>query len=148
MQQVDFYILGNQDHDAKLKYVCRLARKAYGQGMKVYLQTGDHARSVRLDTLLWTFSQSSFIPHAIVGCDRVGWDDYPVQLSENPEKIEAGVEIADILINLHQELQHLHLQYSRIAEVVCGDPADKESARNRFRSYRDQGIEPNTYRIA
>ncbi len=148
MQQVNFHILENEDHNGKLRYACRLAREAYSQGMKVSIHTSNPDQSSQLDAMLWTFSQSSFIPHAIAGPKRPDWEDYPVQLSENIDESPQADETADALINLRQQPCPRQDQYARIDEVVCSDPMDKQAARDRFRSYRSQGIEPNTRRIS
>ena len=46
-----------------LGYCCRLLRKAYRRGVQVVVR-GEPERLGRLDTLLWTFEQLEFIPHA------------------------------------------------------------------------------------
>ena len=148
MRQVNFHILENEDQSGKLRYVCRLVREVWGQGMKVSIHTSNSDQSSQLDAMLWTFSQGSFIPHAIVGLERPDWDDYPVQLSENiGQGLHAG-ETADALINLRQQPCPQPDQYARIDEVVCSDPVDKQAARDRFRDYRSQGLEPDTRRIS
>ena len=150
MQQVNFHILENTDHNGKLRYACRLAHTAHGRGLKVSIHTPDPDQSSRLDAMLWTFSQDSFIPHAIVGPQPLNWQDYPVQL-EVGEEVGSGSradEPVDVLINLGRQLCPRPDQYARIDEVVCADPADKQAARDRFRGYRSRGIEPNTRRIS
>jgi DNA polymerase-3 subunit chi len=46
-----------------LAYACRLLRKAYRRALKVVV-CGEAERLTRLDTLLWTFEQQEFVPHA------------------------------------------------------------------------------------
>jgi len=65
--QVDFYVLSQTDTAAKHTYACRIANKAFGQGMTVFIATEDAAQSQMLDKLLWTFAQNSFVPHVV--CD-------------------------------------------------------------------------------
>ncbi len=150
MRQVNFHILENEDYKGKLRYACRLVREAYGQGMKVNIRTSNPDQSSQLDAMLWTFSQGSFIPHAIAGAERerLDRDDYPVQLGEHVGEEPREDEIVDALINLCQQPCPRPDQYARVDEVVCSDPADKQAARARFRGYRNQGIEPDTRRIA
>jgi hypothetical protein len=61
--QVDFYLLSDSEPRAALKTACRLAEKAYDQGLKVVVRTDSSAATAQLDDLLWTFSDRSFVPH-------------------------------------------------------------------------------------
>ena len=60
MTRVDFYIVEKARED-RLGIVCRLAQKAYDAGQRAHLHVADAAQAKRLDTLLWTFHQGSFI---------------------------------------------------------------------------------------
>ena len=51
--------------DARLRWACRLAEQAAEQGSHVYLQTAGQAEVQRLDELLWTYNDRSFLPHEI-----------------------------------------------------------------------------------
>src|SRR5688572_11838026 len=62
MSRVDFYVLSADAPDARLRYACRLAERAVEQGCQVYIQTPDVQR---LDDMLWTFSDGSFLPHEV-----------------------------------------------------------------------------------
>ena len=63
MTQVDFYILGSDSDDARLKLACRIAEKAMKLDNHVYIHVETPAQGQQLDDLLWTFSQGSFVPH-------------------------------------------------------------------------------------
>ncbi len=147
MQQVNFHILENADYNGKLRYTCRLVREAYSRGLKVNIRTTNPDQSSQLDAMLWTFSQGSFIPHAIAGPDRPDREDYPVQLGENIDQ-PPETESVDMLINLCQQPGSRPHQYARVDEVVCSDPVDKQAARDRFRGYLSQGIKPDTRKIS
>lgn len=43
--------------------VCALVERLYGEGRRVAVWCADAARAEVLDQYLWTFSQSSFVPH-------------------------------------------------------------------------------------
>ena len=60
--RVDFYVLSEDAPDARLRWACRLAEQAAEQGSRVYLQTADNADARRLDELLWTYNDRSFLP--------------------------------------------------------------------------------------
>jgi len=143
-EQVDFYILGDQDQTGKLRVACQIAQKAFSRGLNVYLQTDGEAQSDELDRLLWTFSQGSFIPHTISARDQTSWDDYPVQLGLGTD----GLEAVDVLINLESGVPDRYQRFSRIVELVGADADEKSAGRQRFRYYREQGLEPNTHLLA
>ena len=65
MSRVDFYVLSEDVPDARLRWACRLAEQAVEQGSRVYMQTADPWTAQRLDDLLWTFNDRSFLPHEI-----------------------------------------------------------------------------------
>jgi DNA polymerase IIIc chi subunit len=54
---------------------------------------------------------------------------------------------ADLLVNLGREVPPDFHRYGRVAEVVDGDGTRRQAGRERFRFYRDQGIEPETYTV-
>src|SRR5687768_13867816 len=65
MARVDFYVLAEEGSDVRYRFACRLAEKAVDQGHRVYLQTTSLAEAQRLDELLWTFSDRSFLAHEL-----------------------------------------------------------------------------------
>ncbi len=145
-EQVDFYILGKVDRVAKIRYACVIAQKAYSQSMKVYLLTENHEQSEQLDKLLWTFSQSSFIPHTIANNATENWQHFPLQIGDTIDMDSNGTgDRADLLICLINDIPQAHTQFRRVADLVID--TEKASARARFRYYREQGIEPNTHII-
>ena len=148
VDQVDFYILGATENTGKLKFACRVIQKAFSQNLKVYVKSADQSLATHVDTLLWTFSQGSFIPHTVVDSAIRDWSDYPVQLGYVEQIPEHGsFPIADVIINLCQQSQGISGEYPRVVEFVCNNPEDKQLGRERFRFYRDQGVEPSTHQI-
>ena len=144
--RVDFYVLDRAEVAAKYNYACRIANKAFGSGLKVYMQTDDPEQSRLLDKMLWTFSQSSFVPHAICdGSDGQAHDSerYPVQIGCDG----APDECVDLLISLKQEAPADYAKFGRVAELILDEAADKSSGRRRFRFYREQGVEPQTHKV-
>ena len=144
--QVDFYILPHSEAAEKHRYACRIANKAFGQGMTVFIATEDAAQSAALDKLLWTFAQNSFVPHAV--CDGEAKDRarYPVQIGAGDAP--HGPNAFDLLISLRRDAPHDYAQFARVAELIIDDADDKTAGRARFRFYREQGIAPNTHNIS
>ena len=147
MTQVDFYVLERSAQADKDHYACRIANLAYGRGLKVYMQTDDAAHAATLDKTLWTFAQESFVPHAI--CQDTGDgstpdpERYPVQIGHNA----APDTCLDLLISLKKQTPADYTKFGRVVELIIDDAADKKSGRERFRFYREQGVEPKTHKV-
>ena len=143
MTQVDFYVLTSDQDDARLELACRIANKAMQLDHHVFINTGSEHESKRLDDLLWTFSQGSFVPHRIVtqGADP----------GLEPVLIGYGVEPAtsrwNLMINLAGDVPAFFSRYERVAEVVDNDQARRELGRERFRFYRDRGYPLQTHQL-
>lgn len=144
MTQVDFYIIKDESDEGRMKLACRIAEKAYKRNQHVYLHTDADETAARLDELLWTFSQSSFVPHSIYNESASARRQEPVLIGSGAEP--AG-ERWDVLINLAATVPEFFSRYERVAEVVDGNSARRSDGRDRFRYYRDRGYKLNTHDI-
>lgn len=139
--QIDFYVLQEQLPDGRFKLACRIVEKAYRLGHRVYVRTGNSNDTKVLDDLLWTFSQNSFVPHQLSTENNSG--ESPVTIGEHPP---AGGG-TDVVISVADDPVSNFTAYPRIVEIVGWEDREKSSGRNRFRYYREHGMEPNTHRI-
>jgi DNA polymerase-3 subunit chi len=69
------------------KSACILLSKCYKEALKTLVITDNQENALMLDNLLWTFSQKSFIPHAL-STDQF-FDEHPIIISDT-ELQEAG----------------------------------------------------------
>lgn len=140
MSRVDFYVLSADAPDARLRYACRLAERAVEQGCQVYIQTPDVQR---LDDMLWTFSDGSFLPHEIYRGQAAAHERVMVMVGT-----EAGPQShRGLLINLMDDMPPDVNAYDRIAEIVDVDPERKRAARERFKKYREQGCAMESHNL-
>jgi DNA polymerase-3 subunit chi len=145
MLKVDFYILGNDGEDAPLRIACRLAEKAWRQGNRVRVQAENSEAVRRLDKLMWTFKQESFVAHEVEG-ENADWqtlDPAPVILGEG----DSPAEPPGVLINLSSKMPAMAGRCPRVAEIVAFDPASKQAGRDRYRQYRDLGFELDSHQL-
>ncbi|HHJ81402.1 MAG TPA: DNA polymerase III subunit chi [Candidatus Tenderia electrophaga] len=145
MTKVDFYILegnsGNREQTA-----CRIADKAYRLGHGVYIHTADPGQAKRLDELLWTFKQNSFVPHGIEG--ESPDPEVAVLISHHPELTDSTqTQRRQVLINLAQEIPMFFSSFERVAEVIGQDNENKASGRQRYKFYRDRGYSLDTHTL-
>jgi DNA polymerase III, chi subunit len=141
MLQVDFYIVPDQTPDARYRLACRLGEKAYQLGHRVYLYTENLAQAELLDDLLWTFKAESFLPHEIYPAAKAPPPPLLIGFDPDPNCD------ADVLINLTQEVPPFYGRFSRVVELVDGNPASREKARERYRNYQGQGVTLNSHTL-
>jgi DNA polymerase-3 subunit chi len=140
--QIDFYVLQEQSPDGRFKLACRIIEKAYQLGHRIYVRTSDPDHTNKLDDLLWTFSQNSFIPHQL--SSESNSIDSPVVIGENL----LATEETDVVISVADDPISNFTAYPRIVDIVGCKDDEKASGRDRFRYYRERGVEPNTHQIA
>lgn len=141
--KVDFYLLGAADPRARLTTACRIAEKACDQGLRVAVRTASPSETAELDDLMWTFSDRSFVPHAV-------WPAEPAVADETPVLIASSALPAshrDVLINLATDTPADATNFGRICEVVGGDEDAKQRARLRWRGYREAGLSPASHDV-
>lgn len=140
MSRVDFYVLTASGELARHQFACRLAEKAYKLKHPVHIRAADVDSARRLDDLLWTFRDGSFVPHEIVGHGAV---ESPVTIAS--EDTLPGER--HLLINLGEAIPGQAASFPRIAEIVSADDECKERSRQRFVDYREQGHTLDTHNI-
>ena len=139
--RVDFYILDAGSAAECLHFACRLTEKAYGLDSRVHAHTSSPADAAKLDEMLWTFRQGSFVPHEVLETGMPA--RAPVSIGSGNDHPDQG----DLLVNLSEEPPAFAEKFARIAEIVGSDEASRAAGRERFRHYRDLGIEPTTHQI-
>ena len=142
MARVDFYVLARADERARHILACKLAEKAWRLENSVYIHAKDSSDAKRLDELLWTFRDGSFVPHGLAGRND-GTEYSPIVIGSGAE----GIGNRDLLINLCDEIPPFLEGFPRVAELVTSDETCRERSRVRYATYRDQGHELNTHNL-
>jgi DNA polymerase-3 subunit chi len=141
--RVTFYVLDAADPAARLPFACRLAEKAWKLGNRIHAHLGSDVDAARLDDLLWTFRQGSFVPHELVAAGTAA-PAAPVTISADASLAPA----ADVLINLADDVPDGFDRYPRVAEIIDGSEASRLAGRRRLRRYQDAGLAPETHAVA
>ena len=131
MTVVDFY----SNAEPKLQVACQLAAKAVQQSLRVLILAPDEGMARAIDKLLWTFPATGFLPHC--KSDDMLAPETPVLIARTCEVIPHD----DVLLNLGPEPPESFSRFQRLIELVANEDADRQSARIRFRFYRDRGYE-------
>lgn len=140
--RVDFYILSDPSPGARELLSCRIAEKAYRMGHRVYLLADSEAHAGRIDELLWTFRDGSFVPHARLA-ERIEPPPPVLIGSDGGETAPA----ADVMINLTPAVPPCFERFERVAEIVDAGEEGRRAGRERFRYYRERGVEPQSHQI-
>jgi len=142
MARVDFYLLQQAGAQSRHSFACRLAEKAYRLENTVHIHTVSQEDADRVNDLLWTFRDGSFVPHDLLEDTGSGLQS-PVTISCSVDNIEPR----DLLINLCDEIPPFAETFPRVAELVSSDEPCKQSSRKRFSTYRDQGHTLETHNV-
>jgi DNA polymerase III subunit chi len=141
--RVDFYVLSEDAPDARLRWACRLAEQAAEQGSRVYLQTIDQGDARRLDELLWTYNDRSFLPHEIFSGGEPSHARVMVLLGD----AAPPPSHRQLVVNLTEAVPAGLDQYERVAEIVDVDPERKRTARERYKQYRERGCTLESHNV-
>ena len=139
--QVDFYVRPETSPDALERFACRLVESVWQRGHRVLVLATSDTAARRLDDLLWTFREESFVPHRRLGAGGPSVSE-PVVVS-TPGVWDGEL---DVLVNLTPSVPDEAARASRIAEIVPAGGAGRDAGRRRFREYRDRGFDLRTHR--
>jgi DNA polymerase-3 subunit chi len=142
MAKVDFYVLPGSGEITRQQFACRLAEKAYRLDNSVHIHVADQSSLQKLDDLLWTFRDGSFVPHEVLSM-AAGETASPVTIGcDDSQPVDR-----DLLINLGESIPSSVASFPRVAEVVTSDEDSKTLSRQRFVDYREQGHTLDTHKL-
>ena len=98
----------------------------------------------RLDQALWVSQPGDFLPHSREG-------DAPELMRHSPIHLGTGTPDPagrQVLVNLCGDLAEGWSGFERVIEVVTQSEQDRQQARDRWRTYRVQGVEPLRHDLA
>ena len=129
MTRIDFYDISGSPHTTE-SLVCRLCHKACQSHQNILLLTASQQQTERLDRLLWTSDEESFLPH-----DQHEQEGLLTPILINHEADPHGER--QLLINLKSEIPLFFAQFERVFELVTNE--NRETARAHYSYYKDRG---------
>lgn len=139
--RVDFYVLEHASQ-SETALTCRLALMAWEQGFRTLVLAPDLDSAEALDEQMWSQPAGRFLPHSPADAPLADqapvWISYPGQACNYPH---------DVVINLSNELVNAPQTLSRVLEIVPASEDRKQSSRDKFRQYRELGLEPVSHEI-
>lgn len=140
--QVSFYLLQDTSNElstapAHFAFACQLCADLYRAKQRVFVYTADQQQAEAFDELLWQFDAERFVPHNLTGeGPRYG---APVEIGW-----QAPRQNRNVLINLADTVPAFANRFSQIIEFVPAAEQLKAQARERFKQYRQLGVNPQT----
>ncbi len=138
MTRVDFYV----NVESRERTACTIAAKAIERGVRLFVLTADEAHAERVDRLMWTFAQLSFLPHVRAGHPLAGRTPVIVDHATDPLPHD------QVLLNLTDETPAVFSRFERLVEIVSLEAEDRQRARNRWRFYAERGYALTSHDLA
>lgn len=140
MTEISFYVGRSDTLRGRLLLACRLIEKARQHKMHVHVHTDNFASSKQLDELLWTWNETSFIPHTTdLGGDLVE----SVTIADDFEPVEN----CDYLINLSNERPSFFSRYQKMAEIIDQSDEVLTAGRERYSFYKKRGYNLSYHKL-
>ena len=122
---------------AAILQACLLCADFYRNNQKVFVYCANQQDAEQLDEVLWQFDAHSFVPHNLAGEGPAR--GAPIEISWLPPK-----NSRQVLINLTSTVPVFVNRFSQIIEFVPAAEHGKAAARQKFKHYRQLGVEPQT----
>ncbi len=135
MTRIDFYHLQKQTLEQVLP---KLLEKAYSTGKRIKIKVGNEMRVEFLNSHLWTFDDTSFIPH---GSKKDGFAEHqPIWLNaddENPNHAELLflVDGASVDTNVAEKFERIFNIFDGNLETAL------EQSRTLWKNFKSAGME-------
>lgn len=138
--QVQFYLL-QQDElagmPAHFALTCQLCAGLFRANQRVFVYCPNQQDAEAVDEVLWQFDAERFVPHNLAGEGPAR--GAPVEISWQGPRTSRQV-----LINLTDTVPAFANRFSQIIEFVPAAEHGKAAARQKFKHYRQLGVEPQT----
>ena len=147
--QVDFYVLGSADLDAR-QMACRLAAMSWERGHRTLVVTESPESATDLDKIMWESPHNRFLPHDLPGNIKTGSESVLISPVDKLEELvlnDASLNDNCVVINLCSKALPDPNRFSRLLEIVPQQPDARMASREKFKYYRDNGIKPGSHEI-
>jgi DNA polymerase-3 subunit chi len=111
-------------------YVRRLVARARATNHQILIQVPNPDIGEQLDTLLWDFENTAFLPHTL-GVDN--FDAVNISWAEDPN------EHHDVLINLCEKTPKWFGRFGKLLEIINNDEQVMASKRASYKFFKDRG---------
>ncbi len=138
--QAKFYIMPDSaiTDSAELdQLICHIVAQHYQGGERLCIYCGSKQHAERLDEQLWQLATELFVPHNLSGEGPAG--GAPVELVWQPPR-----QRRQCLVNTTTVVPDFANKFQQLIDFVPADETGKAAARERYRVYRQQGLQLST----
>jgi DNA polymerase-3 subunit chi len=119
-------------------HLCRWTERLYLERKRVRIVVDSMAAAQLIDQLLWTFSQSSFIPHAILTSGPVPAEE-PVVITPGRFPLE---DFHAVVCDSEVDLEFMGRFETAVHFILDDDPERKQQSRRLWLRARESGLNP------
>ncbi len=119
--------------------LCRYADRLFTEGRRVEIVVDSTSAAQFIDQMLWTFSQSSFVPHALAGPEKGDIPDEPVLIVIGQKRL-AGFDA--LLCDSAATLDFMSLFETAYHFVLLDDAENRQESRLLWQEARELGMNP------
>ena len=130
MTKISFYRVSGGLKSA-IKLGAQITEKSVGEKCKVLWQVPNENFVNKIDQVLWSFSETSFIPHS------TGPLSDPVGISKESTP---GIH-HEVLMNFQKDIPIWFSRFEQLIEFIYEDHTDIEIKRQHFRFFKNRGYE-------
>lgn len=142
VSSVEFYLCEEPSINECFRRALQITEKFYLDQKKVFIYVNTFETASQLNDLLWTFHDTSFLPHEIYKEASAPSTTIAIgYLSTAPHNW-------DILINLSDTVPPFYSKFKRISEFVPSGEIFKTRARERYKFYKEQGFNLQTIKTS
>lgn len=138
MAAATFYLLDEIGDANLLPFICQQIYQNFRQGSRILVMAADQSQAEALDELLWQLPADAFVPHNLSG---EGGHGSPVELSW-PGQSPRGPR--PCVINLALQAPDIAARAQLVIDIVPVADDLRAQARERFKQYRQHGIQLHT----
>lgn len=118
--------------------LCRWADRLFLEGRRVQILVDSTPAAQFLDQALWTFSQASFLPHAVFNPERDEPQEEPVLIVIGPRKL-SGFDV--LLCDCPTGLE-IMVQFETVVHFVLRDDAERrQGSRLLWQEAKERGLQ-------
>ncbi|MGR8931645.1 MAG: DNA polymerase III subunit chi [Gammaproteobacteria bacterium] len=137
--EVLFYVLASTSQQERQDFACKLIEKIYRSDQFCYVLTETAEQAADIDTQLWTFRAGSFVPHQLY---QGTLPDYKNTILIGGSDIPPDWQ--KVIVNLSSYFPPTSASIERILEILDNSEESKQAGRERYRHYREAGLEITT----
>lgn len=136
MTHIGFYQVRDPMPSTTDKTLAHLLEKVVSSGHRVLVVCPNAQRAERIDDMLWTYKEESFLPHGLES-DGVHLEKQPILVTTKPENANG----ADVLVTVSGAQGGSAHDYTRAIDIFEGHENQVAKARERWKLYKDAGFE-------